>query len=86
MIPGMNRLAINLRAGRGRCGLSQGQLARRADIHVGLVQRIEAGTVGKPHATTVARLADALQTTIEALEGHEKLESTVEQLPDDSLG
>ena len=65
MIP----MAANLRAARGRSGLTMVELARQAGVTPETVQRIEAGRILKrPQARTIARLAEVLGCTTEALE------------------
>lgn len=66
----MTALALKLRAARGRSGMTQAELAHKAGIKTTVLQRIEAGAVKRPNAVTVARLAEALGTSLEALEGH----------------
>ncbi len=70
MITGMTQLGFNLRAIRGRYGISQTELAQRSGVPCGVIQRIESGFTERPHAKTVARIAEALDTTIEILERH----------------
>ena len=65
MIP----MAANLRAARGRSGLTMVELARQAGVTPETVQRIEAGRILKrPQARTIAKLAEVLGCTTEALE------------------
>ena len=70
MITGMTQLGFNLRAIRGRYGITQGELSQRSGVPMGVIQRIEAGVTERPHAKTVSRIAEALDTTIEFLERH----------------
>lgn len=63
----MNHLATNLRAARARLGLSQGELAQKADVSVGTVCEVEKG-YRQPQAATVLKLADALGVSMESLE------------------
>ena len=54
----------------GPCGLTQVELAQRAGLTDKAVSDIETGKV-EPHKLTKARLAVALDTTVEALTGNE---------------
>ena len=53
----------------GRCGLTQIELAQRAGMKPNAVTAIETGVVEYPRQLTLARLAVALDTTVEALTG-----------------
>jgi transcriptional regulator with XRE-family HTH domain len=59
-------LARNLRLARARVGVSQEELASRAEVDRTYVSGIERG-VRNPTVTIVARLAAELQTTASAL-------------------
>ena len=55
---------------RARCkaeGLSQEALARRADVSLNVVGRIELGRILDPHYLTLAGLAKALGTSVAEL-------------------
>ena len=54
----------------GLCGLTQIELAQRAGMQPNAVSAIETGVVEYPQALTLARLAVALDTTVEALTGN----------------
>ncbi len=71
-----NSLAQNLTHARthykrpdGLCGLTQEALAEKAGVKPNAVSGIETGLVTYPRALTLARLATALDTTVEALTG-----------------
>src|SRR5262245_58656828 len=49
-----------LRRYRFRAGLSQGELAVRAGVSIRAVRYIEQGRVARPHASSMYRLAEAL--------------------------
>ena len=73
----MTTLAQNLTHARthykapdGRCGLTQIELAQRAGMTDRAVSAIETGVVEEPQSLTLARLATALDTTVEALTGN----------------
>lgn len=53
----------------GPCGLTQIELAQRAGMEPNAVSAIETGLVEYPRALTLARLATALDTTVESLTG-----------------
>ena len=61
----------NLRAARGRLGLSQFQLGEEAGIGAVVIGAIGRGDTQTPRATTMAKLADALGTTVDELYGYE---------------
>ena len=62
-------LGYNVRAARGRLDLSVRELAIKARVGRKTVGAIERGEVITPQAPTLARLAAALGTTAEFLEG-----------------
>jgi len=55
------RLAEHLRSLRYRAGLSQEQLATRAEVSVATVSKIETGVVREPGYFTVVAILDALK-------------------------
>lgn len=54
------RLAAQLRSKRDQAGLSQEELAARAEVSVATVSKIETGTVREPGYFTVVAMLDAL--------------------------
>jgi transcriptional regulator with XRE-family HTH domain len=60
-------LGVRIRALRKQRGLAQEALARRADVSLNLVGRLELGMVKNPHYLTLAGLARALDVTVEEL-------------------
>ncbi|HEU5332657.1 MAG TPA: BTAD domain-containing putative transcriptional regulator [Actinocrinis sp.] len=56
-----------LRRLRVRAGLSQKELAGRADLSVRALRNLESGDVARPHAGSIRRLADALDVDAETL-------------------
>jgi len=62
-------LAQNIRNLRLKKGLSQEKLARLADIATATLVKIEAGDALGPTITTVAKLAGALEVSIDELVG-----------------
>jgi DNA-binding XRE family transcriptional regulator len=59
------RLAEQLRSLRDRAGLSQEQLAVRAEVSVATVSKIETGAVREPGYFTVVAMQGALKAAIE---------------------
>jgi transcriptional regulator with XRE-family HTH domain len=65
-------LAQNIRKFRLKKGLSQEKLARLADISTATLVKIEAGVAKEPTITTVAKIADALEVSIDELVGRKR--------------
>jgi len=65
-------LAQNIRKLRLKNGLSQEKLARLADISTVTLVKIEAGVAKEPTITTVTKLANALEISIDELVGRTK--------------
>lgn len=65
-------LAQNIRKLRLKSGLSQEKLSRLADIANATLVKIESGTAKEPTITTVAKIASALDVSIDALVGRMK--------------
>jgi transcriptional regulator with XRE-family HTH domain len=65
-------LAQNIRKLRLKKGLSQEKLARLADISNATLVKIEAGVAKEPTITTVTKLANALEISIDELVGRAK--------------
>ena len=66
----MTPLGRNLKAARGRLGLTQTELSLKATVSIGVVARLETCETANPHAGTIAKLAEALDTTVDVLTGH----------------
>lgn len=62
-------LAQNIRKLRLKKGLSQEKLARLADISNATLIKIESGVAKEPTITTVTKIADALEVSIDELVG-----------------
>ena len=62
-------LAENIRRIRKKKGLSQEKLARLADISNNTLVKIEMGMAKEPTITTVAKIAKALNVSIDELVG-----------------
>lgn len=65
-------LAQNIRKLRLKKGLSQEKLARIADISTATLVKIEAGVAREPTITTVSKIANALEISIDELVGRKK--------------
>jgi len=65
-------LAQNIRKQRLKKGLSQEKLARLADISTVTLVKIEAGVAKEPTITTITKLANALEISIDELVGRTK--------------
>jgi transcriptional regulator with XRE-family HTH domain len=64
--PWLKELGDNIRRERAAKGISQQQLAERADLNIRNVQRIEAGEINVILATAI-RIAEALGCRLEKL-------------------
>lgn len=62
-------LAQTIRKLRLKKGLSQEKLARLADISNATLVKIESGVAKEPTITTVTKIADALEVSIDELVG-----------------
>ncbi|MDP2921469.1 MAG: helix-turn-helix transcriptional regulator [Candidatus Omnitrophota bacterium] len=60
-------LAENIKKLRTKKGLAQEKLARLADISTATVVKIEAGVAKEPTITTVAKIAKALNVSVDEL-------------------
>lgn len=60
-------LGINLKTARGRREMTSEQLAELAGVTAETIRLIENGQTENPQATTLVRLADALQITVHEL-------------------
>jgi len=65
-------LAQTIRKLRLKKGLSQEKLARLADISNATLVKIESGVAKEPTITTVFKIADALEISIDELVGRVK--------------
>ncbi|MCG2714624.1 MAG: helix-turn-helix domain-containing protein [Candidatus Omnitrophica bacterium] len=65
-------LAQNIRKLRLRNRLSQEKLSRLADIATATLVKIEAGIAKEPTITTITKIADALDVSIDMLVGRMK--------------
>lgn len=60
-------LALRVREQRIRVGLTQAALARASGVPLGTVAKIEQGVAREPTIQTIAKLANALNCTIDEL-------------------
>ncbi len=62
-------LAENIKKLRIKKGLAQEKLARLADISTATLVKIESGVAKEPTITTIIKIADALDVSIDELTG-----------------
>lgn len=60
-------ISENIKKLRAKLGLTQDDLARKADIKYTTLMKVESGTVNKPSVQTMAKIAKALGVSIEDL-------------------
>ncbi|MFH1771844.1 MAG: helix-turn-helix transcriptional regulator [Candidatus Omnitrophota bacterium] len=65
-------LAENIRRLRIKKGLAQEKLARLADISTATLVKIESGVAKEPTITTVVKIANALDVSVDELIGRNK--------------
>lgn len=65
-------LAENIKSIRKKKGLTQEKLARLADISNNTLVKIEMGMAKEPTITTITKIADALEVSIDTLVGRIK--------------
>jgi transcriptional regulator with XRE-family HTH domain len=65
-------LADNIKRLRKKKGLTQEKLARMADIANNTLVKIEMGMAKEPTITTVIKIADALEVSVDELVGRKK--------------
>jgi len=63
----MNMIGDNVKKFRKKKGLTQDNLARKADIPYTTLTKLESSVVKKPSVQTVAKIAKALDVSIEDL-------------------
>lgn len=57
----------NIKKYRAKLGLTQDDLAKKADVKYTTLTKVESGVVNKPSVQTMAKIAKALDTNIENL-------------------
>jgi len=60
-------ISENIKKMRAKLGLTQDNLAKKADIKYTTLMKVESGTVNKPSVQTMAKIAKALGVSIEDL-------------------
>jgi DNA-binding XRE family transcriptional regulator len=60
-------ISKNIKKMRAKLGLTQDDLARKADVKYTTLVKIESGAVNKPSVQTMAKIAKALGVLIEEL-------------------
>ena len=66
-MPSGNTISGNIRKLRAKRGLTQDDLAKKADIKYTTLMKVESGAVNKPSVQTMAKIAKALGVSIEEL-------------------
>ena len=61
------KISKNIKKRRAKLGLTQDDLAKKADIKYTTLMKVESGTVNKPSVQTMAKIAKALGVSIEDL-------------------
>lgn len=60
-------ISDNIKKTRTKLGLTQDDLAKKADVKYTTFMKVESGTVNKPNVQTMAKIAKALGVSIEDL-------------------
>lgn len=60
-------ISENIKRLRNKLGLTQDDLAKKADIKYTTLMKVESGTVNRPSVQTMAKIAKALSVSIEDL-------------------
>jgi len=60
-------ISENIKKMRTKLGLTQDDLAKKADIEYTTLRKVEGGTVNKPSVQTMAKIAKVLGVSIEDL-------------------
>ena len=60
-------ISENIKRLRNKLGLTQDDLAKKADIKYTTLMKVESGTVNKPSVQTMAKIAKVLGVSIEDL-------------------
>ncbi len=62
-----NKLGQKIKALRNKLGLSQDELARKADVPYTTLTKIETGVIKKPSVFVIAKISKALEISIDKL-------------------
>ena len=60
-------ISENIKKMRAKLGLTQDDLAKKADVKYTTLMKVESGTVNKPSVQTMAQITKALDVSIEDL-------------------
>jgi len=60
-------ISKNIKRLRNKLGLTQDDLAKKADVKYTTLMKVESGTVNKPSVQTMAKIAKTLGVSIEEL-------------------
>ena len=60
-------ISENIKKARTKLGLTQDDLAKKADVKYTTLMKVESGSVNKPSVQTMAKIAKALGVSIEDL-------------------
>jgi transcriptional regulator with XRE-family HTH domain len=60
-------ISENIKKLRNKLGLTQDDLAKKADIKYTILMKVESGAINKPNVQTMAKIAKALGVNIEDL-------------------
>ena len=60
-------ISENIKKLRNKLGMTQDDLAKKADVKYTTLMKVESGTVNKPSVQTMAKIAKALGVSIENL-------------------
>ena len=60
-------ISENIKRLRAKLGMTQDDLAKKADIKYTTLMKVESGSVNKPSVQTMAKIAKALGVSIESL-------------------
>jgi transcriptional regulator with XRE-family HTH domain len=63
----VGQVAENIKKYRKRAGISQDQLSKKADLAFHTIAKIEAGSTPNPTIETVAKIAKALEVSVDDL-------------------
>lgn len=62
-----NNLGIRIKKARVKMGLSQDELARKADVPYTTLTKVETGVIKKPSVFVMARIAKALGVSLDEI-------------------
>lgn len=66
-MPTLHSIGITIKIRRGELGLSQDALSKKAGVNYNTLLKIESGASKDPRVGTLARIAEALNATIDQL-------------------